>query len=142
KLLQIPVAARGFRSPVPKPRLLHQQFQLPEKTKVALYVGTLADWTGASFLLNSTHSWPQDWVLVIHERYGPSAATREWTGAAAATDKVRLSETPFATAAEVGSFMQSADLGIALYCPTYQSEWVGRNLSHIGLASGKIAAYL
>jgi hypothetical protein len=40
------------------------------------------------------------------------------------------------------TFVQSADLGVALYCPTYENEWLGRNLAHIGLSSGKIASYL
>jgi hypothetical protein len=142
KLLQIPVASRGFRSPVHKPRQLHTLFQLPEQTKVALYMGSLAEWTGASFLLDSARNWPEDWTLVVHERYGPSKATRELIEARGCADRVRLSRITFATASQMDSFIQSADLGVALYCPTYQNEWLGHNLAHIGLSSGKISGYL
>jgi hypothetical protein len=42
----------------------------------------------------------------------------------------------------MSEFIQSADLGFALYQPTYKTIWEGRNIKHIGLSSGKIATYL
>lgn len=142
KILHIPVAGRGFQARSPKPRLLHQRFGLSERIKIALYAGSLADWTGASFLLDSTRHWPDDWVLVIHERFGPTPANMNLVREYAHPDRVRVSETPFANAAEMSTFIQSADLGVAIYQSTYETEWVGRNIEHMGLSSGKISSYL
>jgi hypothetical protein len=141
KVLLMPVAGRRFREPrVPKPRLLHEMFQLPESTKIALHMGSFADWTGASFLLNSTRSWPDDWVLVLHERFG--RPVRHLVEKDASPQRVRISETTFAKPDDMTAFVQSADLGVALYCPTYETEWVGRNILHMGLSSGKISQFL
>lgn len=142
RIVQVPVAARAFRGNVHKHRHLHDLFQLPQETKVALCMGSLADWTGAPFLLDSARDWPDDWVLVIHERYGPSNATRELIDSQQCAGRVRLSQERFPDAAQMATFIRSADIGVALYRPTYKNEWLGENLNHIGMSSGKISAYL
>lgn len=142
KILQIPVAGRGFQARGPKPRLLHRLFHLPDRVKTAVYAGSLADWTGAAFLLASTRDWPDDWMLVIHERFGPTASNLDLIREHAHPDRVVVSEVKLANPAEMSEFIQSADLGVALYRPTYATEWVGRNIEHIGLSSGKISTYL
>jgi hypothetical protein len=38
--------------------------------------------------------------------------------------------------------LHGADLGIALYNPTYDTPWTGRNIANIGMSSGKIATYM
>ena len=141
KLLLLPVAGRRFyEPPQPKPRVLHELFQLPAKTKVALHMGSFAAWTGASFLLKSTWSWPEDWILVVHERFGrPNRALVE---SEANPDRVRVSESSFASQDQMAAFIQSADIGLALYFPTFENAWVGRNIQHMGLSSGKISQCL
>jgi hypothetical protein len=37
--------------------------------------------------------------------------------------------------------LQNASLGLALYSPTFECMYAGRNLKYIGLASGKISIY-
>jgi O-antigen biosynthesis protein len=142
KVVRIPVAGRGFRGQPPKPRLLHEQLRLPPQVKTLLHIGSFADWTHAAFLLESTRAWPRDWVLVIHERYGASAVTRALIRKHADPDRVRVSEAAFANACDMSAFVQSADLGIALYRPDYKNKWIGRNIEHIGLSSGKISTCL
>jgi hypothetical protein len=141
-VLQVPAAGRGFRAATPKPRLLHERFRLPAPTKTVLHMGSFAEWTRAPFLLESTRHWTEDWVLVIHDRYGASPATRKLVRKHAQPERVRLSEAAFADAGAMSGFVQSADLGVALYRPDYRNAWIGRNIEHIGLASGKISTYL
>lgn len=142
RVLRIPNAARGFRAALPKPRVLHERFGLAARMKAALHIGSFAEWTHAPFLLKSTREWPEDWVLVIHERYGSSAALLKLIRKHADPQRVRRSEAAFATPAEMSAFVQSADLGLALYRPDYANPWIGRNIEDIGLSSGKIATYL
>ena len=42
----------------------------------------------------------------------------------------------------LGEVLRGADLGIALYKPTFQDIYTGKNLEYIGLASGKFSTYL
>jgi hypothetical protein len=142
KVVRIPVAGRGFRGQGPKPRLLHEQLGLPPETKTLLHIGSFADWTHAAYLLESTRTWPADWMLVIHERYGSSSATQALIRKHAAPDRVRVSEAAFAAANLMSAFVRSADLGIALYRPDRRNKWIGRNIEFIGLASGKISTCL
>jgi len=142
RVVQIPVAGRGFRAPIPKPRVLHDRFKLPPDTKVALYVGSFEQWTHAPFLLESTHHWPEDWVLVIHERYGTTPDAELHYRTLGNESRLRISRAAFPSTAHMAEFIQSADLGVALYHPTYTSEYTGGNIAYIGLASGKISTYL
>ncbi|HEX7708114.1 MAG TPA: hypothetical protein VF701_16760, partial [Thermoanaerobaculia bacterium] len=141
-VLRIPVAGRGYRGSEPKPKRLHEQFSLHDGVRTALYAGSLADWTGASFLLESTHAWPEHWMLIVHERFGPSPANVELVRRLAHPERIRISPSGINDPVALSEFVASADLGIATYRPTYENEWVGRNIEHIGLASGKIASYL
>ncbi|MES2999085.1 MAG: hypothetical protein V4787_00210 [Pseudomonadota bacterium] len=142
KVLPLPVAGRDFRDCPSRPRLLHYLFELPEHVKTVLHMGSFSDWTRAPFLLESTHAWPEDWVLVIHDRHGPSAGLREQIRRLGHPDRIRLSEATFVNPEQMSAFIQSADLGAALYHATYQAKGGGRNLEHIGLSSGKISTYL
>jgi hypothetical protein len=142
RIVQVPVAGRGFRTTVPKPRLLHQEFGLAEGMKIALYAGSLADWTGAAFLLESTRSWPEHWVLIIHERTGPTPQAAALIQSHGDSRRIRTTGSGFDHPAQMTEFIQSADLGVALYRPTFADQWVGSNIRDIGLASGKISGYL
>ena len=86
-------------------------------------------------------SWPSDWVLVLHGRYGLSADD--------AAEFLRnhpenlfLSTEPFDSNDDLGKLLGDADIGFGLYCPDYKNQHTGLNLKHIGLASGKIATFL
>jgi hypothetical protein len=105
-------------------------------------MGSFAEWSGASYLLKSTSEWPEDWVLIIHERFGASPITIDLVAKHAHPERVRISEAIFANPGLMSAFIQSADLGVALYRPTYQNEWLGRNIEYIGLSSSKISTYL
>jgi len=141
-VVQIPVAGRGFLGDMPKTGVLHASLGLAAHRKVALHMGSFASWTGAPFLLESTRAWPDAWVLVVHERYGATEATRELIRTHADPGRVHLSEARFADARRMSDFIRSADLGVALYRPGYEDGWTGGNIEHIGLSSGKIATYL
>jgi hypothetical protein len=142
KVLKVPVAGRGFRGAVLKPRQLHETFRLSANVRTVLHMGSFDDWTRAPFLLESTHAWPSDWVLVIHARYSLRPALRELVRKLGHPARVFVSEAKFGSLQEMTEFITSADLGAALYYPTYANQWQGRNIDCIGLGSGKISTYL
>ena len=80
-------------------------------------------------------------VLVMHHRYG---YVSDWQRSARhrMPSRFYLSEDSFPTIEGLGHMLHGADLGIALYHPTYDNRWTGRNIANIGMSSGKIATYM
>lgn len=142
RIRAVPVAGRGFLGPAEKPRVFHEAFGLAPDQKVVLCLGSLADWSGARFLLESTRNWPREWVLVLHERFGPRDETSSMVDEFGNPERIRISAKPFNAPGDMREFVASADLGFAAYLPTFKNEWLGKNIKHIGLSSGKIATYL
>jgi O-antigen biosynthesis protein len=142
KVLRMPVAGRAFCGAGAKPRRLHETFGLPPETRTVLHMGSFDYWTRAPFLLESTHAWPSGWALVIHARYGLTPALRDLVLRLGHPERVFVSDAKFGSLQQMAEFIRSADLGIALYQPTYANRWQGRNIDSMGLSSGKIATYL
>jgi O-antigen biosynthesis protein len=142
KVLRMPVAGRGFRGAGPKPRRLHETFGFAADVRTVLHMGSFDHWTRAPFLLQSSHAWPSGWALVIHARYGLRPALRDLVQRLSHPERVFVSEAKFGSLPQMTDFIRSADLGLALYQPTYANRWQGRNIDCIGLGSGKISTYL
>lgn len=142
-LFTMPVAGRGAR-PGERSFALHQALGLPRRIKLALAMGSAdAAWTGARELLRDVSRWPEDWALVLHHRFDQAgvARLRERLDKAA-RGKVFVS--PFASLPghELGRLLHACDLGLVFYTPTHDAPLLGKNLEHIGMASGKFCTYL
>ena len=140
QILRMPVAGTGVR-PGHRTTTLNERLGIPLDKRIALSAGSVADWTMARELVQTLPDWPPNWVLVMHDRYGH---VKSWLDAAQRQlpERLFLSRHPVATTFELEALLHSADLGIALYQPTYQDIYSGRNLKYIGMSSGKIATYL
>ena len=139
KLVYMPVA--DWSSAEAQSGWLRQSLGIERNRKIALAMGSLDDWTGLNIVLRDLSSWPSDWVLVLHGRYGLSTEK--------AKDFLRdnpknlvVSTEPFDSNDDLGKLLGDVDIGLGLYCPDYTHEQTGLNLEHIGLASGKIATFL
>ena len=115
-------------------------FGLAPNIKVALHMGSFDDWTGAPFLLESTRQWPDDWMLVVHHRFGATRAIECLFAQHGNPERIRFSAQPFHSHREMLPVIQSADLGVALYKATYAHQFVGKNIVNVGLSSGKISS--
>ena len=120
---------------------MNERFGIPAKRKIAVFAGSVAEWTMARKLVDSLPLWPDDWVLVMHDRYG---GVSEWQRVARQhiPNRFYLSDDSFPSIEGLGHLLHGADLGIALYHPTYDSAWTGRNIANLGMSSGKIATYM
>lgn len=144
RIIKIPVAGRGVKQ-ISKNSRIHDYFSLPRDQKILLYMGEItAKWSGIGALLHSLHTWPDDWSLLIHHRYG--CYPPDVHEVVARFPQNRLLVSPFGPLdfAELGELIQACDAGCAFYVPFYHKDYPtdGKNLEHIGLASGKIATYL
>jgi hypothetical protein len=143
RIINAPVAGRGAR-PGPRTFRLHDALGLPRSTKLALVLGSAeAAWTGAGQLLADVALWPKDWALVLHHRYQARDMDRLLAGADPhVRGKVHVSPFPSLPDEELHMLLHACDLGLCLYTPTYDHPLLGRNLKHIGMASGKFTTCL
>lgn len=139
RLLFMPVA--DWSSAQAQRGWLRESLGIANDRKIALAMGSLDAWTGLDVVLRDLSSWPGDWLLVLHGRYGLSAEEAQELLRNNPGNLV-ISNEPFDTNDELGKLLGDVDIGFGLYCPDYQHEHTGLNLKHIGLASGKIATFL
>jgi hypothetical protein len=143
KLMLLPLASRGPAGP--SAARLRDDLKIPSDRNVAMLMGSIADWTMAEDLILSARDWPEDWVLIVHDRYGltgrrlapmleriaPAIGSRIFISAAA-TDAVD----------DMSRILSGIDVGLAFYKAVYVGPYLGKNLEHLGLASGKISTFL
>ena len=139
-IMCLPVAGTGARPPV-RTHALHDALGIARTRRIAILAGSLTAWTAAARIVATVPEWPGEWVLVLHDRYGKVPG---WVHSATAAHpgRVYASRGGVPTLGELGMLLHDADLGLALYEPTFDSIWTGRNLQHIGMSSGKIATCL
>lgn len=143
----LPLASAGVG--VAKVDRLRDHLGIPNDKKVAIAIGSLSKWTMASQILKCVADWPEEWVLIVHARYG---RTRELLAGelAAFADlldrKIFISDAATEMVDDMGSILAGVSAGLAFYKPeygrNYYAYFIGKNLEHLGLASGKISTYL
>lgn len=141
--LLLPLASAGAASRLG--RGLRDTLGVPPDKHVAMLMGSLANWSMASRILRSVASWPDDWVLIVHERYGQ---TRASLGADFPSiepligRRIFVSEAPTDKVDDLSSVLAGVAVGLAFYQADYMTYHTGRNLRYLGLASGKISTCL
>lgn len=96
-------------------------------------------------IIQSVASWPDDWVLIVHERYGRTSQSLANTLAEIAPlvgKKIFLSNAATDSVDDMGSILSGVSVGLAFYKPVFIGPYLGKNLIHLGLASGKISTCL
>jgi hypothetical protein len=141
--LLLPLASAGAAAR--SDRGVRDTLGVPPDKHVAMLMGSLADWSMAPGILRGVADWPDDWVLIVHERYG---RTRASLGADFSSiepligRRIFVSEAPTDKVDDLSSILAGVAVGLAFYEPDYRSYHTGRNLRYLGLASGKISTYL
>ena len=141
RIIHIPVAGRGCRAGE-KGRYLYDALQIDRSKKIALFMGSIAPWSMAGFIMESAAGWSDDWVLVVHSRYGRDGILSGYMEKFKHCDRIRFSLNPVADPNGMARIIHCADVGIALYKPQYASIWDGNNLKYMGMSSGKISTFL
>ncbi|MBF0235981.1 MAG: hypothetical protein HQK65_23550 [Desulfamplus sp.] len=124
---------------------LRDKLRIPPHKHVAIIMGSLCEWTMTREIIASVATWPEEWVLVVHERYG-------LTGDAISrlciekrtidTSRIYFSDSSETMIDEMGFVLSGVSVGIAFYRPDYKSPYTGKNLKYLGLASGKISTFM
>ena len=138
----LPLASAGIG--ILKMERLRDHLGIPKDKKVAIIIGSVSGWTMADQILKAVVDWPDDWVLIVHDRYG---RTRESLGEALANieglqQKVFISDAATERVDDMGSILAGISVGFAFYEPNFNSIYTGKNLKYLGFSSGKISTYL
>jgi hypothetical protein len=141
KFFYIPVAGRGIRKSKKK-NYWHEKFNIPNDKKIALYMGTIHKWAMSDDLIENAKTIPEDWHIVIHNRYGFNLIGSKYRKLIEGIPNYHLSTEVFDSFDSMNDALSSADLGLAFYNPIKGAKYEGKNIQYIGLASGKISTYL
>ena len=49
---------------------LRDKLNIPRDKKTAIIIGSVTGWSMTNEILRTIPDWPEDWVLIVHERYG------------------------------------------------------------------------
>ncbi|ESS66969.1 glycosyl transferase family 2 [Methyloglobulus morosus KoM1] len=124
---------------------LRDSLGIPIEKKVAIMIGTLAGWTMADQVLENVSKWPENWVLIIHHRYGNTyKSLRDSLGSLSPLlgKKIFISDAATQTVDEMGDVLSGVNVGLAFYQPDFSFRYTGKNVEYLGLSSGKISTYL
>lgn len=140
---QVPVASSGVAEA--SCVRVRDLLGIPEEKKVAILIGSLADWTMSHDVISSVPTWPEDWCLIIHERYAKTEDFFEKLPEQIKkirNKKIFVSNHAVDCVDKMGDILNGCTAGIAFYKPINSSPYTGRNLACLGLASGKISTFL
>jgi hypothetical protein len=143
KLMLVPLASLGAGTPAH--RRLRDDLGIPKNKRVAILMGSIADWAMAKEVILSALAWPDDWALIIHDRYGMtgqrlSGLIKQLEPALGRS--IFISHAASDAVDDMSCILAGVDAGLAFYKPVYIGPYLGKNLEHLGLASGKISTYL
>ena len=143
RCMYIPIGSSGGGGP--SATRLRDRLGIEFGKKVAIMIGGIYDWTMVEEIIQSTSSWPSDWVLILHDRYGNTKKSLIDLGVnieSWANKNIFISEEAPDMVDDLGSVLSGISVGLAFYRPNYIGGYCGKNLQYLGFASGKISTYL
>jgi hypothetical protein len=119
---------------------LRKTLKIPPEKRIVLYCGNLQSWSSRDELAELVSYWPDEYCLVIHNRSKVQRTLGRFLDNLTESGKIFISAAPVGRK-EMGDLVGSADFGLAPYKPVPGDLWTGKNLYHLGFASGKVSYY-
>lgn len=137
----LPLASTGIGCL--KKERLRDNLGIATEKKVAIVIGSIAKWSMTSQILESVLDWPDDWVIIIHERYGrTNECLKNNFKYYGSHKKIYISNSATSMVDDMGYILAGVSVGIAFYKADFASHYTGNNILYLGMSSGKIATYL
>ena len=143
KRIVLPLASKGMG--VCGMARLRDKMGIPLDKNVAIMMGSLSDWSMSPAILRSVSDWPEEWCLLVHERYGQTQKYLSKLIAEGYTidvSRIYVSNTAVDCVDDMGDILSGVAVGLAFYSPQPFSRFTGKNLEFLGMSSGKIATFL
>lgn len=145
KFFRIPVSPAYFKV-TPGKYGLRKKLGIPEDKVIVVYSGTLQNWSGINEILELfPDHWDPDFRLVIHSHHRLSDSDPvkiRLDELQKANQQVSYHDYPFYEFKDYADFLSECNIGIAAYVPREGNIFAGKNLSVIGLSSGKFSTYM
>lgn len=139
KIFIIPVN-NNYKKDHKKSNFLHKQLNIPKDKKIALFAGSISTWSMVDDIIKQSDFWPDNWVLVLHDRYGRKHKFLK--SLLKNRPHIYVSQILLKTTHDIDELVCSADVGLGLYKSNFKSANEGKNLVFLGLSSGKLITYL
>ena len=139
KILHVPVAGNSVTD-LSDSDYLNNYLNIPKDKKIALFAGSISKWSMTADIVKQTDSWPKNWVLVLHDRYGRDLGFL--SSLIKNRPQIYISDRSLKTPDDLEKLICSADVGIGLYQSNFESAYEGKNLVFMGLSTGKLITYL
>lgn len=139
----IPLASSGL--PLHAKYRLRDRLMIPIEKKVAITIGSISKWSMTSDIISTIDSWPEEWVLIIHDRYGRTAIELEnlqCNLSNTLNKKIYISNLASDSVDDMSEVLAGVSAGLAFYNPDFMSPYTGNNLKFLGISSGKISTFL
>ena len=145
RVFYVPNAPRGIARRI-KSNYLHKRYNIAQERKIILCSGSISAWSMSEEIILASRDWSEEFVLVMQSRALRSIWKDDYVEKVTKQvdpKKVIISFDPVPQN-EFSTFVDSADIGIALYLsdPANVYNNLGENIRTLGLSSGKIAGYL
>ncbi len=146
KTFFLPVSPRVGETKPGMREMWRKKLGIAPGQRVLVHSGSLDSWSGGGFLSQILEQGlPENTLLVVHSKEKLLFTNPLHARLLDLKEKgapLLLHETLFEDYADYLGFLQLADLALALYAPDGESPYTGKNIGHIGLASGKFSCYL
>lgn len=134
QVANVPNSSAGPPPSFPKERYWNQKYGILIDRTILLHAGGIADYNCVLELARVAHTWPDNWVLVIHG-FGDEAYINQVRQFADGQHVLLSLE--MVSPEKLDYLIGSADIGIALYNSNFDP-----NITQMGLSSGKGFQYL
>jgi hypothetical protein len=141
KIINVPIS-ETYNDTYNRSTYLYEKLEIPYNKKILLYIGSFGTWAMTEELIDSTKLWPEDWVLVLHPRYGIDNSIIPFLEQINNNPKVYLSSESKNHTYELEDIICSANLGLVLYDIDTSSHYTGKNILFVGLSSGKFSCFI
>jgi glycosyltransferase involved in cell wall biosynthesis len=144
RIVLVPNAPRGRARRSPND-LLRKRYNIAPSRRVAICSGFLQPWAMSLEIVEAARDWPGDYLLYMQSKVTRQHDTTGYSASvvrAVNPDSTVLNLDPL-PAEQYGKFVDSADVGLALYNPRFRENGrLDRNMELMGYSSGKLADYL
>lgn len=122
-----------------------ERHNIPENVKLLVSFGSFAEWCGAEWILDAIEkNVSKNCAFIIHSRYKFSEDNKidkKLIKLSKNNNQVILSNDYINSAEEAVAFLKQFDVGFVFYI-TDKSIYTGKNIYHIGNASGKFSHFM
>ena len=141
KVFYLPLASRGLGSL--GPGRLRDELGIPKDKHVMIAMGSIQKWAMIDEILTSLPLWPDNWALIVHDRYGftKKQMANFITPERKVSRRLFISESSTKYVDDMGYILNGVSFGLTFYRSFAGHQYWGDNLKYLGRASGKIATF-